>query len=435
MKFENIADCGCGKTHSALLEEYAVGDGILGLAPEYVKKYGGTKAFVLSDGNTFDAAGERLCGILKDNGIPFVSHVFPSAPLKPAEKTVGSAVMHYDASCDIIIGVGSGVINDTCKILHHLTGRPYIIAATAPSMDGYASASSSMERDGLKISLSTDCPNVVLGDLDVLTKAPERMLASGIGDMLAKYISIAEWRISNIINGEYYCENIAGMVRSALKKCTDNADGLLRRDKDAVRAVFDGLVISGVAMNYAGISRPASGVEHYFSHVWDMRALEFGFPSDLHGIQCAIGTLYAARIYGQLRQIRPDREKALRYVRSFDYAQYSERLRKFIGRGADAMIALEAKEQKYSPELHEKRLDTIIERWDDILAVIDEEVPNAGDIERLLDSIRAPKSIADIGLDPSILPMSFHATKDIRDKYVLSRLCWDLGVIDELDIF
>ena len=96
------------------------------------------------------------------------------------------------------------------------------------------------------------------------------------------------------------------------------------------------------------------------------------------------------------------------------------------------MIALEAKERKYAPELHAARLETIIARWDDILAVIDEEVPRASELERLLDGIHAPKSVAEIGLDPAILPMTFSATKDIRDKYVLSRLCWDLGIIDEL---
>ena len=103
--------------------------------------------------------------------------------------------------------------------------------------------------------------------------------------MLAKYVSICEWRIANLITGEYYCETIAQMVRTALKKCVDNAEGLLKRDEEAIKAVFEGLIIGGVAMSYAGVSRPASGVEHYFSHVWDMRALEFGTNMDLHGIQ------------------------------------------------------------------------------------------------------------------------------------------------------
>ena len=260
------------------------------------------------------------------------------------------------------------------------------------------------------------------------------MLQSGLGDMVAKYVSICEWRIANLLVGEYYCEAVAQLVRDSLKKCTDNAEGLLKRDEEAVKAVFEGLVLCGLAMNYAGLSRPASGVEHYFSHVWDMRGLEFGTKVDLHGIQCAIGTLYAAKIYDQIRNIKPDREKALKYVQSFDYPAYAEELRAFLGKGAEEMITLEQKEQKYNVEKHGPRLEKIIENWDKILKIIDEEVPSSADIAKLLDTIGAPKTAAEIGIDESIVPFTFKATKDIRDKYVVSRLAWDLGVIDELKL-
>lgn len=205
--------------------------------------------------------------------------------------------MHYDTKCDLIIAVGPGVINDIGKFLSKLTKTSYIIVATAPSMDGYASATSSMAMDGLKISLHTKCPDVIIGDTDVLKNAPIRMLQAGIGDMLAKHVSICEWRIAHLLIGEYYCEYVADLVRSALKKCVENAYGVLKREPEAVKAVFDGLIICGRAMEYAGISRPASGVEHYISHVWDMRGLEFGTKTDLHGIQCAIVTLVATPIY------------------------------------------------------------------------------------------------------------------------------------------
>ena len=178
--------------------------------------------------------------------------------------------------------------------------------------------------------------------------------------MLAKYISIAEWRIANEITGEYYCERIAELIRTALKRCVDNAEGLLKRDEKAVKAVFEGLVIGGVAMAFAGVSRPASGVEHYFSHVWDMRGLEFGTRVDLHGIQCAVATNIAAGLYENVLKITPDKEKALAYAKSFDYQAWASKLKEFLGTGADAMIALEQKEQKYSAEKHEKRLDTIL---------------------------------------------------------------------------
>ena len=192
-------------------------------------------------------------------------------------------------NADLILAVGSGVIQDLCKYVSFFAHVPYMVVATAPSMDGYASASSSMTRDGLKISLPSRSADVIIGDTQILKTAPMHMLRSGLGDMLAKFISIAEWRIAHIITGEYYCEEVAKLIRSAVKKCVDNAEGLLAREDAAIEAVFEGLVIGGVAMNYAGVSRPASGVEHYFSHIWDMRALAFNTPMDFHGIQCAVG--------------------------------------------------------------------------------------------------------------------------------------------------
>ena len=423
-----ILNCPCGKKHIADIDDIIVENGAINRLPEVINGYGAKKAFVLADVNTYKAAGERAVSILCENSVPVSSYVFQNAALEPDELAVGSAVMHFDNSCDILIGVGSGVINDICKTLSFRSKIPYIIVATAPSMDGYASATSSMSMDGLKVSLPDKCADTIIGDIDILKNAPEKALISGLGDMLAKYISIAEWRISNIITGEYYCEKIAQMIRDAVKKCVRNADGLLKRDDAAVKAVFEGLVIGGVAMTYAGLSRPASGVEHYFSHIWDMRGLEFGTPVSTHGIQCAIGTLYAARLYNKIKNAKLDREKALRYVSGFDYEAYKKKLKAFLGKGADTMTALEKKEKKYDQKAHLKRLEIIINNWERIVAVINEEIPEPQFIESILDKIHCPKTADEIGIDPAILPMTFAATKDIRDKYVLSRLCWDLGI-------
>lgn len=413
-------------------EKIYAGKGALNKLPLLVKAFGGKKVFVLADVNTYRAAGEKVCKLLEENDIRYTSYIVPDKVPEPDEHTVGSVIMHFDVTCDLVVGVGSGVINDVGKILSNVAHVPYFIVGTAPSMDGYASASSSMSRDGLKISLPSKRADIIIGDTDILKEAPDRMLQAGLGDMLAKYVSICEWRIAHIITGEYYSEDIAELVREALKRCVENAEGLLKRDEQAIEAVFMGLVTSGLAMAYAGVSRPASGVEHYFSHVWDMRGLEFGTSVDLHGIQCGVGTLLASRLYEQMKQIKPDKEKALTYAADFDYAKWSQELRTFLGKGAEAMIALEEKEQKYNVECHQKRLEIILEHWDEILKIMDEELPSGAEIEKLLDTIGAPKAVIEMGIEEELLPTTFKATKDIRDKYVLSRLAWDLGVIDEL---
>lgn len=424
--------CKCGKSHTSSVKYVVAEKNAVSRVPEFVKLLGASKPYIVADKNTYAAAGAKVCDVLLNADMPFSKFVYSADKLSPDEKTVGSAVMHFDASCDIIIGVGSGVINDTCKILSKISKTPYIVVATAPSMDGYASATSSMDCDGLKTSLPTKCPEAIIGDIDVLKNAPERMLVSGLGDMLAKYISICEWRISNIITGEYYCEYVASLVRDALKKCVDNASGLLSRDEEAVKAVFEGLTLCGMAMEYAGLSRPASGIEHSLSHVWDMRGLAFGTKTDFHGIQCGIATLYALKLYEQVKRVTPDIKKAENYVTNFDVEKWNEQLVSFIGEGAYKMIELEKKERKYDVERQKRQIRVIAEKWQEIQKIIEEELPSIRSVEKLLDDIHAPKTCSEIGIDQALLPMTFKASKDLRDKFILSRLCHLLGIIEEM---
>ena len=424
----NGRKCSCGRVHSTRLQVISGKNALLSLG-QTAASYG-QRAFVLADANTQKAAGERVCRLLKEAGLGVVSHV-EGAPM-PDERTAGSVLMHYDPACDLIVAVGSGVINDLGKLLAAVTGKPYIIVATAPSMDGYASATSSMERGGLKVSLPTRAPDVIVGDEEILAAAPKKLMAAGLGDMLAKYISICEWRIAHLLWGEPYCEGIADLVRSALQKCVKNAPGLLRRDPEAVMAVFDGLVIGGVAMNYAGLSRPASGCEHYISHVLDMRGVSLGTATQLHGLQCAVGTYICAGLYEKLLQLTPDARKAELAVAAFDRESWNATLRDLLGASAESMIALEEKEGKYDKKTHPARLQAILAHWPEILEIIRQEVPPAQRIYELLKALDAPTTLEALGTDEKLLPLIFGATRDIRDKYVLSRLCWDLGVTEEI---
>ena len=313
----NGAVCRCGKRHR-FDAEVAVGAGAVGELPRFLRKFGAKKVFLLSDLHTWAAAGQRVYKIITENAVGCVSHCFAQETPEPDEKSVGSAVMHFSWDCDLVVAVGSGVINDIGKLVAAMAKIPYIIVGTAPSMDGYASATSSMTRDGLKISLPSKGADVIIGDTDILCRAPLKMMQAGLGDMVAKYVSLCEWRIAQVVAGEYYCEEVAQLVRSALAQCVERAEGLLRREPGAVQAVFEGLVIAGAAMNYAGLSRPASGVEHYISHCLDMRGVEFGTPVELHGIQCAVGTRIAAGLYEKLQNLVPNREKALEHAARFD---------------------------------------------------------------------------------------------------------------------
>ena len=185
-------------------------------------------------------------------------------------------------------------------------------------------------------------------------------------------------------------------------------------------------------MNIANSSRPASGIEHYISHIIDMRSEEFGTPSDLHGIQCGIATYISVKIYEKLKALIPDKSRAIKYVRDFDVSKWSAVLKNFVGRAADTMIQLEKTEKKYDAMRHLVRIEKIVEKWDEIIDIINQELPALTELEAFYDKLGMPKTLGEIGIEDSMLPLIFNSTKDIRNKYVLSHLCFDLGIIDEV---
>lgn len=270
-------DCpACGRHHFTGLKAFEAGRGAVNQLPGMLKKLGISRPFVVCDKNTYKAAGAKVETLLAASGIPCKLFTLSQEHVEPDEFSVGSIVMAYDPASDGIVAVGSGVINDCCKVAAHAIGVPQVVVGTAPSMDGYASDSSSMHVNSVKSTVYNACPVGIICDSEIMSQAPMRMLWAGLGDMLAKYVSICEWRIAGLVIDEYYCEEIAGLMRTSLRKIMDNACAIQSRDPEAIQAVSEGLVMSGVAMSFAKVSRPASGLEHYFSHMWEMMGMERG---------------------------------------------------------------------------------------------------------------------------------------------------------------
>lgn len=424
-------DCECGRHHVCALQYLKIGRGAVESVPEMLAAMGKKRPFVVCDQNTYEVAGRRVCEILDRAGVEHGLYVIPGKRISPAEWEVGSALMHYDPRCDMLLGVGSGVVNDTCKVLAHAIGVPSAIVGTAPSMDGYASNSSSMEVNHVKVSLYNHAPVGILLDSEILAQAPMRMLWAGLGDMVAKYIAVCEWRISHIVTGEFYCESIAQMMRSALKKIVDASDGITKRDPDAIQSIAEGLVVAGMAMAYAEISRPASGLEHYFSHMWEMMALERGVPYDLHGIQVGVGTVLSMKLYRKIRQIQPDRAKAEAHMKAFSRADWEAQVRRIFGKTADEIIAIEDKTHKNDLARHAKRLDNLVNHWDEILKIIDEELPDYDALYQTMVKTGMPMRPSEIDVPMDDVVDAFIGARDIRDKYLSCSFLWDLGLTDE----
>lgn len=382
----------------------------------------------------YEAAGKAVCALLEQSGIDYTLHVIPSkdkTKIKPAEFAAGSLLLHYDHACDLVLGIGSGVINDLCKVLSKAAKIPCMIIATAPSMDGYASDNSSLEIGGIKRSLTEQMPTAILCDTDILAQAPMHMIHAGLGDILAKYTSLCDWKLSNIVTGEYYCPEVARLVRASLEKTVATARGIAEREEGAVRSITEGLVLSGVGIAFAGTSHPASGLDHYFSHCWEMMLLERGEEYALHGIQVSIGMLLTLKIIERLKTFRPDMAHAKAAADRFDRAAWERNLRRVFPKAADGLLEIERTAQKNERTARLRRAARAIDRWDEILNLFETTLPAYAEAEALMRGLGMPTKPREIGLTPEDVADAFVCSRDIRDKYLLSSLIWDLGYMDE----
>ena len=298
--------CACGKSHKVDIQAIRVGSGVIQELPGILRDLGASHIFLVADNYTYEAAGRQVEQLLDQAGLPYHKRVFQTeTPLVPNEYALGSALAAMTSQDDMLLAVGSGTLNDVTKYVSARTGIPYVIAATAPSMDGYASTVAPTILDGFKTTLPAVYPAAIVADVDILKDAPMPMLTAGFGDIIGKFTSLADWRLSHQLNGEYYCPEVAGVIEAAVETCAANAQALAQREPQAIQAVTEALILSGLAMGMVGVSRPASGAEHQMAHYWEMDALRRGEEHPLHGNAVGVGTVLAASLYEMAAEYLP----------------------------------------------------------------------------------------------------------------------------------
>lgn len=298
--------CACGKSHKVDIQAIRVGSGVMQELPGILRDLGASHIFLVADNYTYEAAGRQVEQLLDQAGLSYHKRVFQTeTPLVPNEYALGSVLAAMTSQDDMLLAVGSGTLNDVTKYVSARTGVPYVIAATAPSMDGYASTVAPTILDGFKTTLPAVYPAAIVADVDILKDAPMPMLTAGFGDIIGKFTSLADWRLSHQLNGEYYCPEVAGVIEAAVETCAANAKALAQREPQAIQAVTEALILSGLAMGMVGVSRPASGAEHQMAHYWEMDALRRGEEHPLHGNAVGVGTVLAASLYEMAAEYLP----------------------------------------------------------------------------------------------------------------------------------
>jgi glycerol-1-phosphate dehydrogenase [NAD(P)+] len=293
--------CNCGKTHHIEPHRVIYERDALTRLPQVLSEYAtGRRVVLLMDIRTRDVAGKEAAALLRYADWEVSEIVVPD----PAEGTspvcddhTHDWLLRQVVAADVVLPVGSGVLNDLGKWTAFDLNVPYVCFGTAASMNGYASANVATTIKGIKSLLWARPPQTVVSDPAILLDAPYELTAAGLGDILAKSVSSADWRMNHFLFGDYFCQRSVSLIADIEPLYLDHPEDLRDRKPKAMAALFHGLLLTGVAMTMAETSSPASGAEHLVSHTLDMMSSLDGMPHDLHGRQVGLGTVLASEIY------------------------------------------------------------------------------------------------------------------------------------------
>ena len=394
--------CACGMAHTCPIDAVHIGKDALQKLTELCAPY--RHILLVTDENLWPICGAKAHAQIaeKADAIVLSSH---GHVVVPDEKTIAEIEEKMTADTDLLIGVGSGVVNDLCKHVSFIHGLPYMIVATAPSMDGYASVGAALILGGMKITLGARPPKAIIADTGILRDAPMDMIQSGWGDIIGKYSCLNDWKLSALLFDEYFCQTVYDLVMDTTLRVDRLAEGVLARDEEAIAALMEALVIVGIAMSYVGNSRPASGSEHHLSHFFEITGIVHNQPYYPHGTDVLYAAVVTARLREILRGAKPERQP-------FDRATWESDIRRIYASSADGVIALQDKLGWYSRD----DFETILAKWDAVCAVLG-EAPSEADMRAMVSKIGLNMAEFDAFYGSAKIGDAIRYAKDLKDRY------------------
>lgn len=421
--------CPCGKTHSAPLKYVSVRKDALSDLPKFVKELGFHSLYLVSDHITYGIAGQKCMDILAQAGIR--AEIIQLTHMEFDEATLGELVIHMPQDCDLVVAVGTGTINDMTRYFSFKLGRPFFTVATAAPMDGFASSIAAIHVNHLKTTFQAQTPLAVIGDTEILKNAPYPMIAAGLGDLLGKCTCLCDWRLSHIITGEHQCERIMELVEKCVQDLLPVAGRAKERDPKVLGDIMEGLVLTGVAMSLYGNSRPASGCEHHMSHYWETILEQRGQRPAPHGAQVGVGTVLVLKAVELLLERKVDFDAARRAAEAYDPVKWRGEIQRAYGPAAPGVIEMEEEAGKNVSAGRLARIDTMERRWSEISALL-RTLPTSDYVADLLSGLGAPCRPEGIGIDRKLLKDTFLYCKEIRARYTILQMMWDLDLLDSI---
>jgi glycerol-1-phosphate dehydrogenase [NAD(P)+] len=418
--------------------DVVVGPAALGSVAEVAgRSVPGRPLVVVADATTWRVAGEQVQRRLEAAGLGteapyrFPPDTFVLADYDNVER-LRDALAGHDA---VPVAVGSGSLNDIVKRAAHEAGRPYLVVATAASMDGYTAFGAAITRDGYKQTMTCPAPRAVVADLEVLAGAPPEMTASGYGDLLGKVTAGADWLVADALGVEPVDPRAWELAQGPLREAIGRPGELAGGDRDALERLVEGLVLSGLAMQAHASSRPASGAEHQFSHLWEMEGLGHDRRPPLsHGFKVGLGTVAIAALYERLleRDLAALDVEALRRAWPGPEAAESAVRAAHTTPGLDEAAVAETMAKHADPDTLGRRLDLLGDRWPELRDRLRAQLLPAGRVRELLAAAGCPTRPSELGLTASAFRDTYHRARMIRRRYTVLDLAAETGTLGEL---
>jgi glycerol-1-phosphate dehydrogenase [NAD(P)+] len=413
--YKKFTNCSCKKEHICNIKAVEIGEGALNKLTALCEGY--ENILVVFDVNTYKICGQRITELLKSKNLTV-------KVLQPQEKVVIpneqklEEIENQVNDADLIIGVGSGVINDLCKKVSFDKNLPYFVIATAPSMDGYASVGSALILKNMKTTLNARPPLAIIADTAILKDAPLDMIKAGYGDIIGKFSCLNDWELSSFINGEYFCKKIYTEVYNCAKRIKRLGAKIKNRDPKAIGKLMEALVLVGVLMSFVGSSRPASGSEHHLSHYFEITGIISGKKYLPHGIDVFYSAAETAKLREKLLSLEAVPEKS-----SYDEAARVKDTKRIYGELADETLALQKKVGFYDGI--DKRLSVYREKWDEIRSLLS-KAPSFSEMEKILSDVRMNYSdfVDFYGIDR--INDGILYAKDTKDRYTVLWMYYDI---------
>ena len=411
--------------------------GALASVPEVFREtFGEGPIVIVADGNTFEVAGKEVQRELEDAGYTMMEpYVFPAEPPLYAEysniEKLRDSLREHDA---IPVAVGSGTLNDIVKRSSHECERSYMCVGTAASMDGYTAFGASIEKDGLKQTLSCPAPKAVVADLEILQNAPENMTASGYADLLGKVTSGADWLVADALEVEKIDLTGWSLVQDHLREWTGSPAELCAGDQQSTEHLVEGLIMSGLGMQSYESSRTASGAEHQFSHLWEMEGLgKEADPPLSHGFKVGVGSVAIAALYELLleRDLADlDIEALQDSWPTREEMEHSVRAQHTNPELEDGAVEQTLAKYISADELAE-RLELLREVWPGLCEKVREQLMPAGEIKEMLEAAGCPTTPMEIGLGWEDFEKTYRRAQTIRKRYTVLDLAFEAGLLDK----